>query len=146
MVRGHFPLYKSGKQWQGSFSGSKHLWYVWSYLYLDWRRGVRQFVHFYFMTNFTFTRFGEMFNLQIYVCGMLKHFSKLCSKKPQKSSPEFSRLCGRPPLPSRGGGQHAAVTRECVRQCVRLPSRAWCHPDSTHWLPSRCTSHSPSAP
>ena len=87
-----------------------------------------------------------MFNLQIYVCGMLKHFSKLCSKKPQKSSPEFSRLCGRPPLPSRGGGQHATVTRECVRQCVRLPSRAWCHQDSTHWLPSRCTSHSPPAP
>ena len=88
----------------------------------------------------------KIFNLQIYVCGMLKHFLKLCSKKPQKSSPEFSRLCGRPPLPSRGGGQHATVTRECVRQCVRLPSRAWCHQDSTHWLPSRCTSHSPPAP
>ena len=88
----------------------------------------------------------KIFNLQIYVCGMLKHFLKLCSKKPQKSSPEFSRLCGRPPLPSRGGGQHATVTRECVRQCVRLPSRAWCHQDSTHWLPSSCTSHSPPAP
>ena len=88
----------------------------------------------------------KIFNLQIYVCGMLKHFSKLCSKKPQKSSPEFSRLCGRPPLPSRGGGQHATVTCECVRQCVRLPSRAWCHQDSAHWLPSRCTSHSPPAP
>ena len=84
----------------------------------------------------------KIFNLQMYVCGMLKHFLKLCSKKPQKSSPEFSRLCGRPPLPSRGGGQHATVTHECVRQCVRLPSRAWCHQDSTHWLPSRCTSHS----
>ena len=88
----------------------------------------------------------KIFNLQIYVCGMHKHFLKLCSKKPQKSSPEFSRLCGRPPLPSRGGGQHATVTHECVRQCVRLPSRAWCHQDSTHWLPSSCTSHSTSAP
>ena len=36
----------------------------------------------------------KMFNLQIYVCGMLKHFSKLCSTKQQKSSPEFSRLFG----------------------------------------------------
>ena len=58
----------------------------------------------------SFLRASEkIFNLQIYVCGMLKHFLKLCSKKPHKSSPEFSRLCGRPPLPSGGGGPSGPV-------------------------------------
>ena len=75
----------------------------------------------------------KMINLQIYVCGMLKHFLKLCSKKPQKSSPEFSRLCGRPPALYGGGRTTCPLPqggyRECISKVCPVSQQKWAYHD-----------------